>query len=136
MKSSVKISYWSHNVSSTSIEDVNFKKYSDEKFQQIFMHIITQSAKDNTYKFAFARFLLEYVENETKKERTKQKNNNNNNRKHEQPRNRRNNRRSKQKKKQKTTHHAIQKKRITQINKNTNDQNKQMISTTPNHKNP
>ena len=68
MPSSVKRSYWSHNVSSSSIEDVNFKKYSDEKFQQIFMHIITQSSKDNTYKFAFARFLLEYVENETKKE--------------------------------------------------------------------
>jgi hypothetical protein len=44
---------------------VNFEKFSDERFQQIFMHIISQSRRDNTYKFAFARFLLEYAESET-----------------------------------------------------------------------
>jgi len=44
---------------------VNFKKFSDDKFQQIFLHIISQSKRDNTYKLAFARFLLEYAESET-----------------------------------------------------------------------
>ena len=44
----------------------NFEKFSDEKFQQIFMHIISQSRRDNTYKLAFARFLLEYAQSETK----------------------------------------------------------------------
>ena len=46
----------------------NFEKFSDERFQQIFMHIISQSRRDNTYKLAFARFLLEYAESETKTE--------------------------------------------------------------------
>lgn len=41
-----------------------FEKFSDEKFQQIFLHVISQSRRDNTYKFAFARFLLEYAESE------------------------------------------------------------------------
>ncbi len=44
---------------------VNFEKFSDERFQQIFLHIISQSRRDNTYKFAFARFLLEYAESES-----------------------------------------------------------------------
>jgi hypothetical protein len=44
----------------------NFEKFSDERFQQIFMHIISQSRRDNTYKLAFARFLLEYAQSETK----------------------------------------------------------------------
>jgi hypothetical protein len=44
---------------------MKFEKFPDEKFQQIFMHVIGQSRRDNTYKFAFARFLLEYAENET-----------------------------------------------------------------------
>ena len=42
-----------------------FEKFSDGEFQQKVMHIISQSRRDNTYKFAFARFLLEYAENET-----------------------------------------------------------------------
>ena len=41
---------------------MEFKKYSDEEFQNKFMHIITQSARDVTYKFALARFLLDYSE--------------------------------------------------------------------------
>lgn len=44
---------------------MSFKKFSDEEFQQIFMHIIGHSARDVTYKFALARFLLEYSETET-----------------------------------------------------------------------
>jgi hypothetical protein len=44
---------------------VDFEKFSDERFQQIFLHIISQSRRDNTYKLAFARFLLEYAESET-----------------------------------------------------------------------
>jgi hypothetical protein len=63
MNSSNNSSYWSHNIDSSSIDDVNFEKHLDEEFQQIFMHIISQSNKHNTYKFALARFLLEYVEN-------------------------------------------------------------------------
>ena len=37
----------------------------DEEFEQIFMHILDQGSKDNTYKFAFARFLLEYSQYKT-----------------------------------------------------------------------
>lgn len=44
---------------------MNFIKFEDEEFQQKFMHVISQSRRDNTYKFAFARFLLEYSETET-----------------------------------------------------------------------
>lgn len=43
----------------------DFQKFSDEEFQRKFLHIITQSDKDTTYKYAFARFLLEYAEFET-----------------------------------------------------------------------
>ncbi len=38
----------------------------DEEFEQIFMHILDQGSKDNTYKFAFARFLLEYSQYQSK----------------------------------------------------------------------
>ena len=37
----------------------------DEEFEQIFMHILDQGAKDNDYKIAFARFLLEYSQYKT-----------------------------------------------------------------------
>ena len=37
----------------------------DEEFEQIFMHVLNQGTKDNTYKFAFARFLLEYSQIKT-----------------------------------------------------------------------
>ena len=42
-----------------------FKKEKDEKYKQIFIHVLNQSSKDNTYQFAFARFLLEYSQIET-----------------------------------------------------------------------
>ena len=42
-----------------------FPETADEDFEQIFIHVIDLSAKDNTYKFAFARFLLEYSKKET-----------------------------------------------------------------------
>ena len=42
-----------------------FPETADEDFEQIFIHVINLSAKDNTYKFAFARFLLEYCKKET-----------------------------------------------------------------------
>ncbi|MBT5170891.1 MAG: HNH endonuclease [Candidatus Nitrosopelagicus sp.] len=45
-----------------------FKKYPDHEFQQVFLNIISQSRRENTYKFALARFLLEYAESETKTE--------------------------------------------------------------------
>ena len=44
---------------------VVFPKTTDEEFEQIFMHVLNQGAKDNTYKFAFARFLLEYSQIKT-----------------------------------------------------------------------
>ena len=46
---------------------MDFPETTDEEFEQIFMHVLDQAAKDNTYKFAFARFLLEYIQNQTKK---------------------------------------------------------------------
>ena len=45
--------------------DEKFIEYSDQEFQNKFMHIITQSSKDGTYKFAFARFLLDYTNEKT-----------------------------------------------------------------------
>ena len=44
---------------------MDFPDSSDEEFEQIFMHILNQGTKDNTYKFAFARFLLEYSQIKT-----------------------------------------------------------------------
>lgn len=41
----------------------DFDIVSDEEFERIFMSIIDSSRKDNTYKFAFARFLLDYSKN-------------------------------------------------------------------------
>ena len=40
-----------------------FEKKTDEEFEQFFMNIMNLSAKDNTYKFAFARFLIKYSQN-------------------------------------------------------------------------
>ena len=45
MNSSNNSSYWSHNIDSSSIDDVNFEKHLDEEFQQIFMHIVSLSNK-------------------------------------------------------------------------------------------
>ena len=44
---------------------MSFPDTPDEKFEQIFTNILDLSAKDNTYKFALARFLLEYSINHT-----------------------------------------------------------------------
>ena len=44
---------------------MSFPSTSDKDFEQIFMNVLDLSAKDNTYKFAFARFLLEYSNNHT-----------------------------------------------------------------------
>lgn len=38
----------------------SFDIISDEEFERGFLNIITHGSKDNTYKFAFARFLLDY----------------------------------------------------------------------------
>ena len=45
---------------------MDFPETTDEEFEQIFIHVLDQAAKDNTYKFAFARFLLEYSQYQTK----------------------------------------------------------------------
>ena len=39
---------------------MKFKNTSDEEFRSIFMGILSRGSKNNTYKFALARFLLEY----------------------------------------------------------------------------
>ena len=39
---------------------MNFPETSDEEFQRTLMNILDLSTKDNTYKFAFMRFLLDY----------------------------------------------------------------------------
>ena len=39
---------------------VDFDIATNEEFEEHFLNIISRSAKDNTYKFAFARFLLDY----------------------------------------------------------------------------
>lgn len=44
-----------------------FEKKSDDEFYRIFMAIIKKSGKNNTYKFAMARFLLEYSKSEYSK---------------------------------------------------------------------
>ena len=44
---------------------MDFPSIRDEEFEQTFMNIMNLSHKDNTYKFAFARFLLEYSKNNT-----------------------------------------------------------------------
>ena len=44
---------------------MDFPETTDEEFEQIFMHILDQGAKDNDYKIAFARFLLEYSQYKT-----------------------------------------------------------------------
>lgn len=45
---------------------MKFYKYSDKEFMRTFIHIIGKGSKDADYKFALARFLLEYSENDTK----------------------------------------------------------------------
>ncbi len=42
---------------------MSFPNLSDKEFEQILMNILDLSAKDNTYKFAFARFLVDYCNN-------------------------------------------------------------------------
>jgi len=39
---------------------LNYEDFNDKELERILMNIIDLSAKDNTYKFAFARFLLDY----------------------------------------------------------------------------
>ena len=39
---------------------MSFPKTSDEEFESGFMHMISKGKKDNDYKFALARFLLEH----------------------------------------------------------------------------
>ena len=45
---------------------MNFPEVLDQKFEQNFTNILDLSAKDNTYKFALARFMLEYSKYHTK----------------------------------------------------------------------
>tara|TARA_Y100001936_G_scaffold208891_1_gene214659 strand:+ start:2946 stop:3968 length:1023 start_codon:yes stop_codon:yes gene_type:complete len=45
---------------------MNFPKTNDKEFQNQFLHILTQGGKDSTYKFAFARFLLDYSKDNDK----------------------------------------------------------------------
>ena len=44
---------------------LNFDIISDDEFERVFLNIIDHGAKDNTYKFALARFLLEYSHSNT-----------------------------------------------------------------------
>ena len=46
---------------------MNFSNLSDADFEQIFINILDFTAKDNTYKFAFERFLIDYCNNNAKK---------------------------------------------------------------------
>lgn len=39
---------------------MNFDTFSDEEFERVFSNILIHGQKDKTYKFAFARFLLDY----------------------------------------------------------------------------
>ncbi len=43
----------------------SFDIISDEEFERGFLNIIAHGPKDNTYKFAFARFLLDYSRDHT-----------------------------------------------------------------------
>lgn len=45
---------------------MSFPDTPDEDFEQFFMNVLDLSRKDNSYKFAFARFLLEYSKEHTK----------------------------------------------------------------------
>ena len=45
---------------------MEFPETSDEEFQRTLMNILDLSSKDNTYKFAFMRFLLDYCNNNSK----------------------------------------------------------------------
>ena len=42
---------------------MNFSQTTDEEFQRTLMNILDRSTKDNTYKFAFMRFLIDYCNN-------------------------------------------------------------------------
>ena len=48
------------------VKDIRFDDISDDEFEKVFFNIISRSSKDNTYKFAFARFLLDYSREHTK----------------------------------------------------------------------
>jgi len=48
------------------MKGLNFPEPTDEEFERIFMHILTKGKMDNTYKFAFARFLLKYSKYQSK----------------------------------------------------------------------
>ena len=39
---------------------MKFDRFKDDEFQSMFLDILTKGMKKNTYKFAFARFLLDY----------------------------------------------------------------------------
>ena len=39
---------------------MDFPEISDSKIESVFMHMISKGRKDNDYKFALARFLLEH----------------------------------------------------------------------------
>ncbi len=43
-----------------------FDIISDDEFERVFLNVISHGAKDNTYKFALARFMLEYSRDHTK----------------------------------------------------------------------
>jgi len=45
---------------------MNFPETTDEEFQRTLMNILDLSTKDNTYKFAFMRFLLDYCNENSK----------------------------------------------------------------------
>ena len=49
----------------TCLKILNFDIVSDDEFARVFLNVIGHGAKDNTYKFALARFLLEYSRNNT-----------------------------------------------------------------------
>ena len=46
---------------------LNFDIATEKEFEQVFLNIISQGAKDNTYKFALARFLIEYSQDNNEK---------------------------------------------------------------------
>ncbi len=49
----------------TMSETVSFDTFADREFEQGFLNIISHGSKDNTYKFALARFLLDYSRDKT-----------------------------------------------------------------------
>ncbi|EIJ65030.1 hypothetical protein BD31_I0791 [Candidatus Nitrosopumilus salaria BD31] len=45
---------------------MDFPEIQDNEFQRTLMNILDLSSKDNTYKFAFMRFLLDYCNEHAK----------------------------------------------------------------------